>query len=62
MQSDAAKVAAVQQAIAAEVPAPRVPRQRPPLPALDTGPLVLVETRQDLRQLAMPFDPPSQGR
>ena len=62
VQSDAAKVAAVQQAIAAEVPAPHVPRPRPPLPALDTGPLVLVETRQDLRQLAMPFDPPSQSR
>ena len=56
VQSDPGRVAAAQQAIAAEPPQQRTPRERTPLPVLDEGPLILVETRQDLRQLAMPFD------
>ncbi|MDO5086364.1 MAG: Rne/Rng family ribonuclease [Comamonadaceae bacterium] len=56
VQSDAGKVAAVQAAIAAEPRPVHVPRQRPPLPVLDDGPLILVETRQDLRAQALPFE------
>ena len=55
VNSDAGKVAAAQAAIAAE-PAPiHVPRERPPLALPDEGPLVLVETRKDLRNLNLPF-------
>jgi ribonuclease E len=58
VNSDADKVAAAQAAIAAE-PAPiRVPRERPALPPQDDGPLVLVETRRDLRDTSLPFDAP----
>jgi ribonuclease E len=32
-----------------------VPRERPPLPQLEEGPLVLVETKRDLRNLQLPF-------
>jgi len=56
VNSDAAKVAAVQAAIAAEPQPIRVPRERPPTVVLDEGPLVLVETRRDLRDMRLPFD------
>ena len=50
VNSDADKIAAVQRAIAAE-PAPRhVPRERPAPVQIDTGPLVLVETKRTLGQ------------
>ena len=56
IQSDTDKVAQVQAAIAAE-PAPvRVPREPRPVPVIDQGPLVLVETRRDLRDLKLPFE------
>jgi ribonuclease E len=55
VNSDMAKVAAVQAAIAAEPQAVRVPRERPPAVVLDEGPLVLVETRKDLSTLKVPF-------
>jgi ribonuclease E len=56
VNSDAAKVAEVQASIAAQ-PAPvHVPRERPAPVVLDDGPLVLVETKRDLRQVTMPFD------
>jgi ribonuclease E len=56
VNSDAQKIAVVQAAIAAE-PAPvRVPRERPPAIVIDEGPLVLVETRRDLRELKLPFE------
>ena len=56
VNSDADKVASVRAAIAAE-PAPiHVPRERPPAVVLDDGPLVLVETRKDLRQVTLPFE------
>jgi len=55
VSSDPEKVAAVQAAIAAEPPMVHVPRERPPLVILDEGPLVLVETRKDLRNLPLPF-------
>jgi ribonuclease E len=59
VNSDADKVRAVQQAIAAEPKPIHVPRERKPLPVIDEGPLVLVETRMDLSQVRLPFDLPS---
>jgi ribonuclease E len=57
--SDPDKVAQAQAAMAAE-PAPvRVPRAPRAVVQVDEGPLVLVETRQDLTQLTLPFDPPA---
>jgi ribonuclease E len=55
VNSDADKVATVQAAIAAEPQPVRVPRERPPAVVLNEGPLVLVETRKDLKQLNVPF-------
>jgi ribonuclease E len=55
VNSDSAKVAAVQAAIAAEPQPVRVPRERPPAVVLNEGPLVLVETRKDLNTLQVPF-------
>ena len=55
VNSDADKVATVQSMIAAEPRPIRVPRERPPVASLDEGPLVLVETRRDLSQMALPF-------
>ena len=49
--TDAAKAAAAQAAIAAELPPVHVPRERAPLSVVDEGPLVLVETRRDLRDM-----------
>jgi len=48
VNSNPARVAEVQAAIAAEPKPVHVPRERPPLVVLDEGPLVLVETRKDL--------------
>ncbi|MBK6867892.1 MAG: Rne/Rng family ribonuclease [Burkholderiales bacterium] len=56
VNSDADKVAAVQAAIAAEPRPIHVPRERPPLVEIDDGPLVLVETRRDLRAMTLPFE------
>ena len=58
VMSDADKVAAVQAAIAAEPRPIHVPRQRPPTVVTDDGPLVLVETRRDLRDMQLPFEQP----
>ena len=55
VNSDADKVAAVQAAIAAEPKPVRVPRERPPAVVFNEGPLVLVETRKDLRDMNLPF-------
>jgi ribonuclease E len=55
VNSDAAKVAAVQAAIAAEPQPVRVPRERPPAVVLSEDPLVLVETRKDLKDMSLPF-------
>ncbi|MGV0959464.1 MAG: Rne/Rng family ribonuclease [Limnohabitans sp.] len=55
VNSDADKIAAVQAAIAAEPKPVHVPRERPPAVALDEGPLVLVETRKDLKNMNLPF-------
>jgi ribonuclease E len=56
VNSDAEKVALVQAAIAAEPKPVHVPRERPPAVVLDAGPLVLVETRRDLREMTLPFE------
>jgi ribonuclease E len=56
VNSDAQKIAAVQAAIAAEPKPARVPRERPPAVVIDEGPLVLVETRRDLRDMKLPFE------
>ena len=55
VNSDADKVAAVQAAIAAEPQPIRVPRERPPAVVVNEGPLVLVETRKDLKDMNLPF-------
>ena len=56
VNSDSAKVASVQAAIAAEVKPIHVPRVRAAAKPIDTEPLVLVETRRDLRSLQLPFE------
>jgi ribonuclease E len=56
VQSDAAKVAMGQSAIAATPKPVHVPRERAPLPVLDGQPLVLVETKRDLRDQKLPFE------
>ena len=61
VNSDAAKIAAVQAAIAAEPKPVHVPRQRPPAPVLDQSPLVLVETQRDLRKMTLPFETNNSG-
>ena len=58
VNSDAAKIAAVQAAIAAEPKPIHVPRERPPVVVIDEGPLVLVETRRDLSAMKLPFEQP----
>jgi ribonuclease E len=55
VNSDPAKIAQVQAAIAAEPKPVHVPRERPPMVVLDEGPLVLVETRKDLSEMKLPF-------
>jgi ribonuclease E len=55
VNSDADKIAAVQAAIAAEPKPVRVPRERPPAVVVNEGPLVLVETRKDLKDMNLPF-------
>jgi ribonuclease E len=56
VNSDADKIAAVQAAIAAEPKPERVPRERPAPIVIQEGPLVLVETRRDLRDMKLPFE------
>ena len=56
VNSDVDKIRSVQDAMAAEPAAVRVPRERKPVMAVDDGPLVLVETRKDLSQFKLPFD------
>lgn len=58
VNSDATKVATVQAAIAAEPKPLHVPRARPAPVVIDEGPLILVETRRDLRNLPLPQEQP----
>jgi ribonuclease E len=56
VNSDAEKIAAVQAAIAAEPKPIHVPRERPAVMQTNEGPLVLVETKRDLRNMTLPFE------
>ena len=56
VNSDPAKIAEAQSAIAAEAPVPRVPRERQAVPAEAASPLVLVETRRNLGEIPLPFE------
>ena len=58
VNSDAAKIAAVQAAIAAEPKQIHIPRERPAMVEVDTGPLILVETKRNLRTMELPFEAP----
>jgi ribonuclease E len=59
VNSDVSKIAEVQAAMAAEVKPVHVPRQRPAAPQLNASPLVLVETKRDLRDMNLPFEQPA---
>jgi ribonuclease E len=61
VNSNAEKIAQVQAAIAAEPTPVHVPRERPATVQLDDGPLVLVETKRDLRELVLPFEETAPG-
>ena len=56
VNSDPAKIAAVQAGIAAEPKAIHVPRVRPATVKVESSPLVLVETKRDLADLKLPFE------
>jgi ribonuclease E len=56
VNSNAEKIAAVQAAIAAEPKPVHKPRERPAAVQIDSAPLVLVETKRDLRNMVLPFD------
>ncbi|WP_418320290.1 Rne/Rng family ribonuclease [Piscinibacter sakaiensis] len=56
VNSDAEKIRAAQQAIAAEPKPVHKPRPPKPVVEIDEGPLVLVETRKDLSQIKLPFE------
>ncbi len=61
VNSNPDRIAAVQAAIAAEPKPIHVPRERPAPVAEDTRPLILVETRRDLRAMVLPFEQQNQG-
>ncbi|MBC7916663.1 MAG: Rne/Rng family ribonuclease, partial [Rhodoferax sp.] len=56
VNSDPQRIALVQAAIAAEPKAIHVPRERPQPVTIDEGPLILVETKRDLRNMTLPFE------
>jgi ribonuclease E len=56
VNSDAEKIRLAQDTIAAQPKAIHVPRERPAPVVIDEGPLVLVETRRDLRAMTLPFE------
>jgi ribonuclease E len=60
VNSNAEKIAAVQAQIAAEPKPVHVPRERPPVVVIDQSPLVLVETKRDLRDMKLPFEAAAQ--
>jgi ribonuclease E len=59
VNSDASKIAEAQAAIALEAKPAHVPRERPPVVVSNEGPLVLVETKRDLRETQLPFEKPA---
>ena len=56
VNSDPQKAASVKAAIAAEPKPIHVPRERLASVQVDTSPLVLVETKRDLRNMTLPFE------
>jgi ribonuclease E len=60
VNSNPEKIAAVQAQIAAEPKPVHVPRERPPAVVIDNAPLVLVETKRDLRNMQLPFESAAQ--
>jgi ribonuclease E len=56
VNSNPDKIAAVQATIAAEPKSIRVARERPTVVPLAASPLVLVETKRDLRNMTLPFE------
>ena len=56
VNSDADKIRVAQESMAAQPRAIHVPRERPAPLVIDEGPLVLVETRRDLRAMTLPFE------
>ena len=59
VNSDATKIAQVQQAMALEAKPVHVPRERAQQAVSTEGPLVLVETKRDLRDMPLPFEKPA---
>ena len=59
INSDAEKIRLAQESIAAQPKPIHVPRERPAPQVIDEGPLVLVETRRDLRSMTLPFEQPA---
>ena len=59
VNSDASKIAQAQATIAAEVKPAHTPRERPAPVASVNSPLVLVETKRDLREMTLPFEKPA---
>jgi ribonuclease E len=60
VNSNAERVAAVKAQIAAEPQPVHIPRERPAPVVLDEGPLILVETKRDLRNMTLPFEQAAQ--
>ena len=58
VNSDATKIATVQAAIAAEPKQVHIARERPAPVHIDAGPLILVETKRNLRNMELPFEAP----
>ena len=59
VNSDARKIAETQAAMALEIKPAHVPRDRAPQAQASVEPLVLVETRRDLKNLTLPFEKPA---
>jgi ribonuclease E len=60
VNSNPERIAAVKAQIAAEPKPIHIPRARPPAIVLDDGPLILVETKRDLRNMTLPFEQAAQ--
>jgi ribonuclease E len=60
VNSNPERIAAVKAQIAAEPKPIHIPRERPPAVVIDAGPLVLVETKRDLRNMTLPFEQATQ--
>jgi len=56
VNSNPQRIAEVQAAIAAEPQPVHLPRERPASLVVNEGPLILVETRRDLRAMTLPFE------